>query len=145
MIAVLSGVAVMILAGVGLGLVPAIEAAGGHGTIGTFVVNAQPCLHPRGGCQYTGTFESRGGDVVHNVAYEGSLPQGAGQGSRIPARYAGYQQAYPPDGSRSWVLDLVFMLIIGGVVGFFVWLTPVGLGQRPARSSPGSGPRGVEL
>jgi hypothetical protein len=145
LIAVLSSVAVMVLAGAGLGFVPAIEAATGNGIIGSFVVSSQPCLHVRGGCQYTGVFEARSGDTVHNVAYEGSLPPGAGQGARIPARYTGYQQAYPPDGSRSWVLDLVFMLVIGVVVGLFVWLTPVGLGRRPAGSSSGSGPRGVEL
>jgi hypothetical protein len=144
-IAVLSGVAVMAVTGAALGLVPAIEAAGGNGTIGTFVVSSQPCLLRRGGCEYTGTFEAPGGEAVSHVAYMGSLPAGAGGGSRIPARYAGDQQAYPMRGSRTWAVDLVFMLLIGSVVGFLVWLLPVGLGQRRGGSSSDSGPRGVEV
>ena len=130
MIAALSGVAVMAVSGAALGLVPAIEAAGGTGTIGTFVVGSRPCLVRRNGCAYTGTFQAPGGAVVSHVAYVGSLPAGAGGGSRIPARYTGYQEAYPLHGSRSWAVDLVFMLIIGSLVSFLAWLLPVGLGQR---------------
>jgi len=136
-IAVLCGVAVMVVTGAALGLVPAIEAAGSNGTIGTFVVSSQPCLVRRGGCAYTGTFEAPGGHVVSHVAYVGGLPPGAGGGSHIPARYTGYQQAYPLRGSRSWAVDLVFMLLIGSVAGFFVWLLPVGLGQRRAKPPTG--------
>jgi hypothetical protein len=144
-IAILSAVAVMAVSGAALGLVPAIEAAGGNGTIGSFVVGYQPCLLRRGGCEFTGIFEAPGGDVVSHVAYVGSLPAGAGEGSRIPARYTGYQQAYPLRGSLTWAVDLIFMLLIGSVVGFLVWLLPVGLGQRRAGSSSDAGPRGVEL
>ncbi len=127
MIAVVSGVAVMAVAGAALGLVPAIEAADGNGTIGTFVVGSQPCLPHRGGCAYTGTFQAPGAAKVSHVAYEGSLPAGV---TSIPARYTGYQQAYALHGSRGWAVDLVIMLLIGGAVGFLVWLLPVGLGRR---------------
>jgi hypothetical protein len=129
MIAVVSGVAVMAVSGAALGLVPAIEAARGNGTIGTFVVGSQPCIPHRAGCAYTGTFDGPGGEVVNHVAYVGSPPARSGASS-IPARYTGYQQAYPLRSSRTWALDLVFMLLIGSVAGFLVWLLPVGLGQR---------------
>jgi hypothetical protein len=129
-IAILSAVAVMAVTGAALGLIPAIRAAGGNGTVGTFIVSSQPCLPHRGGCAYTGTFEARSGNVVSHVDYVGTLPAGSAAGSGIPARYAGYQQAYPLRGSRTWATDLVFMLLIGGVLGFLVWLLPVGLGQR---------------
>jgi hypothetical protein len=127
LITVVTAVAVMVVAGGALGLVPAIKAADGNGTIGTFTVGSQPCIPHRGGCAYTGTFQAPGGAMVSHVAYEGSLPAGV---SSIAARYTGYQQAYPLHGSRGWAVDLVFMLLIGSVVGFLVWLLPVGLGQR---------------
>lgn len=134
-IAVSCGVAVMAMVGATLGLVPAIEAAGRNGTIGTFVVSNQPCLVHRGGCAYTGTFDAVGGEVFSHVAYVGILPPGAGGGARIPARYTGYQQAYPLHGSRSWVVDLGIMALIGGVAALLVWLLPVGLGKRSVWSS----------
>jgi len=127
LITVVIAVAVMAVAGAALGLVPAIEAADGNGTIGTFSVGSQLCIPHRGGCAYTGTFRAPDGTEVSHVAYEGSLPAGA---SSFPARYTGYQQAYPLDGSRGWAVDLMFMILIGGVVSFLVWLLPVGLGQQ---------------
>jgi hypothetical protein len=144
-IAVLTAAAVMAVIGAALGLVPAIEAASADGTVGTFVVGSQPCISHRGGCAYTGTFEMPGGGVISHVAYEGGLPPDAGGGSRIPARYTGYQQAYPVHSSRTWVEDLIIMALIGSVAGFLVWLLPVGLGQRPAGPGSGPGPRGAEL
>jgi hypothetical protein len=133
-IAVLSAAAVMAVAGAGLGLGPAIEAARRNGTVGTFIVSTRPCIPSRVACAYTGTFDAASGRVVSNVAYVGNLPAGAGGGSRIPALYTGYEQAYPVHSSDTWILDLVFMLIIGSVAGFFVWILPVGLRQRGAKA-----------
>jgi len=135
MIALLSGVAAMAVVGAALGLVPAIEAASGNGAIGTFVVGFTSCSSHRGPCVWVGTFEARGGDVVRDVVYRGSLAPGIGGGSRVPARYPGDRQAYAIRGSHTWAWDLLTMLFIGSLIGFLVWLSPVGLRQRRAGSA----------
>jgi hypothetical protein len=143
MIAVLGGLAVMAVAGAALGFVPAIEAATGNGTVGTYVVGSPVC--GRHGCVYTGTFEARDGDVFSHVAYEGRQAAGAAPGTRIPARYTGYRQAYPLQGSLTWAVDLVLMLLSGSVVALLVWLLPVGLRQRRAESSSDPDIRDFEI
>jgi hypothetical protein len=127
-IVVLSGIAAMAVIGAALGFVPAIEAASGHGATGTFVVASFSCGR-RVGCRWVGTFEA-GDDVVPGVVYEGTLPTGTGPGSRIPARYPGADQAYALQGSHTWALDLIPMLLLGSAVAFIAWLVVGVRGQR---------------
>jgi hypothetical protein len=132
--------AAMAVVGAALGLVPAIEAANGQGTAGTFVVGNQQCIRPRGGCGWSGTFQSQDGVTVQHVTYDGTLPAGAGGGSSVPAIYpsGGSHIVYPPHGSHAWVDDLVLMVLIGGGVGLFLWITPLGLGGRGGRDEVGA-------
>jgi hypothetical protein len=123
-------IAAMAVVAAGLGLVPAIEAAGRQGTAGTFVPGNQPCLTNRGGgCAWSGTFRSRGGATVQHVSYDGTLPAG---GSSVPAIYPGGSSdvVYPPHGSHAWVSDLLLMVLIGGIAGLLLWISPLGLGDH---------------
>lgn len=70
----------MAVIGAALGFVPAIAAASGHGATGTFVVASESCTR-RTGCTWVGTFEASSGGVP-GVAYQGSVPEGTGPGSR---------------------------------------------------------------
>ena len=60
-------IAAMAIVAAASGLIPAIEAAGGQGTAGTFVVGNQACLPRRGGCAWSGTFQSPGGGLIQHV------------------------------------------------------------------------------
>jgi hypothetical protein len=122
-------IAAMAVVAAALGLVPAIEAASRQGTAGTFVPGNQPCLTNRGGgCAWSGTFRSRDGATVQHVSYDGTLPA---SGSSVPAIYPGGSSdvVYPPHGSRAWVTDLLVMVLIGGIVGLLLWISPLGLGR----------------
>jgi hypothetical protein len=125
-------IAAMAVVGGALGLVPAIQAASGQGTAGTFIVGYQPCLSRKAGCPWSGTFRSPHGAAVQHVNYDGTLPTGAGDGSSIPAIYpgGGSHVVYPPRGSDAWVFDLLLMALVGGVVGLLLWLSPLGLGEQ---------------
>lgn len=125
-------IAAMAVVAAALGLVPAIEAASGQGTAGTFVVGSQVCVNHRGGCGWSGTFQSPDGVTVQHVTYDGTLPANAGGGSSIPAiEPAGASHiVYPPHGSGAWIDDLVLMVLVGGVVGFLLWISPLGLGDH---------------
>lgn len=124
-------IAVMALIGTVLGLGPAIEAANGQGAAGTFMPGHQPCLIRKGGCVWSGTFRLRDGQIVQNVAYAGTLPPGAAGGGGIPAiEPGGSHLVYPPHNSRTWLEDLLLMLLIGGVVGLMLWISPIGLGEH---------------
>jgi multisubunit Na+/H+ antiporter MnhB subunit len=142
-IALVIGLAAMAVTGAALGLGPAIRAARGSGTVGTFVVSGQNCAR-RSGCVWVGTFEVHA-DVRPNVAYEGVLSADTQPGTRIAARYTGYQQVYAARGSHTWIVDVILMVLIGGVVGFFVYLAPVGLRQRRNAPNADAGMHGVEL
>jgi hypothetical protein len=122
-------VAAMAVVGAAFGIVPAIEAANGDGTVGTFLVSGQICLR-RAGCNWVGTFETHD-QVVPAVTYEGLLPESDGPGSQIPARYPGDKRAYALHGTHAWAWDLVYMVVIGGAVGLLIWLSPLGMRQRP--------------
>ena len=124
-------IAVMAVVGATLGFVPAIEASSGQGTPGTFIVGNQPCAS-RHACGWSGTFQSRDGDTVQHVTYDGTLPAGASRGSSFPAiAPSGFSHiVYPPHGSGAWVDDLVLMVLIGGIVGLLLWLFPLGFGGR---------------
>jgi hypothetical protein len=127
--------AMAIVAGV-VGLVAAVEAAGGQGATGTFVQGNQVCVNLRFGCAWSGTFRPRSGGTVQHVVYAGTLPAGTGPGMGVPAiQPAGSHTVYPPHGSDRWITDLVLMIFIGGLVGFLLWLSPLGLRDR--------GPRGA--
>ena len=136
-IVVAGTVVAMALVGVVGGLVPAVEASSGHGTAGTFIVGNQPCISRRAGCRWSGTFRSDDGVTMHHVAYDGTLPAGAGGGSRVPAIYPGGTShvVYPPHSSRAWVTDVLVMLIVGGIVGFLLLIMPLGLGKRETRGA----------
>jgi hypothetical protein len=84
------------------------------------------------GCGWSGTFRSPGGVTVQHVTYDGTLPADAGGGSSIPAiEPAGTSHiVYPPHGSRARIDDLVLMVLVGGVVGFLLWISPLGLGEH---------------
>jgi hypothetical protein len=113
-------IAVLVITGVLVGFMPAIEAANGNGTAGTFVVSSYVCYR-RTGCGWVGTFEAPG-EAVPNVTYQGILPASTNPGSRIPARYPGEGQAYALRGSHTWALDLIPMLLISSVAALLVWL-----------------------
>jgi hypothetical protein len=74
--------------------------------------------------------------VLPNVTYQGDLAMDTIPGTRIPARYTGYHQAYALRSSHTWAWDALIMLLIGGAVGFLLWLTPVGMGQRSDTTDP---------
>jgi hypothetical protein len=123
-------IAAMAVAAAVLGLVPAIEAASRQGTPGTFIVGNQPCITR--GCFWSGTFQPQdGGATVQHVTYNGTLPADAGGGSGVPAIYpaGGSHVVYPEHGSDAWITDLVLVVLVGGVVSFGLWLSPLGLGR----------------
>ena len=129
MIVVAGVLAAMVVVGATVGLVPAIEAASGHGASGTFIAGNHSCTR-RAGCAWWGTFRSPDGDTVAHVVYSGDLPAGAGPGMSFPAiQPSGSDYVYPPHGGHTWVTDLLWMVLIGAVVGLFLWITPLGLGR----------------
>jgi hypothetical protein len=124
--------AAMAVAAASVGLGSAIDAARGQGAIGTFVLGFQSCS-VRTGCTWVGTFRSPEGSTVPDVAYDGTLPAGASPGSSFPAlEPGGSHYVYPPHGSLRWVADLLFMMLIGGAVGFILWISPLGTRGRDA-------------
>jgi hypothetical protein len=125
---VLAGaMAAMAVAAASVGLVSAIDAARGQGTIGTFVFEFQSCSI-RIGCTYVGMFRSPDGATVPDVAYDGTLPGAASPGDSFPALDpGGSHRVYPPHGSLRWATDLLFTMLVGGAVGFILWISPLGL------------------
>jgi hypothetical protein len=117
------------------GLVTAIEAASGQGAAGTFVVG-KPCLFARSGCVWSGTFRSPDGRTMQHVRYDGTLPAHAARGSSVPAiEPAGSHVVYPPRSSHALITDVLLMLLVGGVVGFVLWISPLGLGGKSNRGA----------
>jgi len=113
-----------------VGLVPAIEASGGHGTPGTFVAMFDSCRRHTG-CAMAGTFQPVHGGKVPDVIYAGALPADAGPGMGVPAiRPAGSQYVYPPHGTNRWVFDLLLTLLLGAAVGFLLLASTLGLRRR---------------
>jgi hypothetical protein len=132
--------AAMAIAAASFGLVPAIEAAMAKGATGSYTLNDQVCTNGRRStvCQWLGTFQPRSGSATTGLAYGGNLPYGDGPGSVIPARYPGGSYVYALHGSHTWVQDLLLSLLIGTVVGFFLWLSPLGSGDRKREGEPAS-------
>jgi hypothetical protein len=128
---VLTGAIVaMAITGLSFGLVPAIEAASGRGTTGSFVVGNDVCSS-RAGCQWVGTFQPDHGAAVDGLAYGGTLPAGDGPGSTILVRYPrGSDQVFAVHASHTWVFDLLITLAIGLAVAAALWISPLGAGPR---------------
>jgi len=121
--------AAMAVIAASLGLISAIQAARGQGTVGTFVVGYSSCSG-RTGCVWVGTFRSPEGNTVPDVAYQGALPPSAGPGGSVPAiEPGGSSRVYPPHSLR-WITDLLVTVLIGGVVGFVLWISPLALRRR---------------
>jgi len=118
------------IAALSFGLVPAVEAALGSGTTGSFIVSHQICS-ARTGCAWAGTFEARDGQTYGPLAYGGTLPAGDGPGSVIPARYPrGSDQVFAARGSYTWIPDLLATIVIGAIAGAALWISPLGTGDR---------------
>jgi hypothetical protein len=124
-------IAAMAIAAASFGLVPAIEAALARGATGSYTVNDRVCTNGRGStvCHWLGTFQPRSGTATTGLAYGGNLPDGDGPGSVIQARYPGGSYVYALHGSHTWVQDLLIALLVGTVVGFLLWLSPLGSGD----------------
>ncbi len=132
---VLTGTVVaMVIVALSFGLFGAIEAAMGGGVTGTFTVQNQVCVR-RAGCEWIGTFQPQTGGTTSQLAYGGSMPVSDGQGSVIRVRHPAGQYVYALHGTHTWVLDLLITLVVGGAVGFLIWVSPLGTG--------GSKPEGV--
>jgi hypothetical protein len=130
-LALAGAVAVMAVVAVAFALGPAIAAARGQGAVGTFTVDSRVCSR---GCSWVGTFVARGGQVTPGVAYEGSLPAGAGPGSSIPAIYpGGYHAVFAPHGSLAWLGDLLLVVLIGSAMAVALWISPIGTSGRRRR------------
>ena len=79
---------------------------------------------------WVGTFRSPEGNTVPDVAYQGALPPSAGPGGSVPAiEPGGSSRVYPPHSLR-WITDLLVTVLIGGVVGFVLWISPLELRRR---------------
>jgi hypothetical protein len=114
------------------GLWPAIDAASGGGTTGTFVLSTSVCT-PKLGCRWVGNFESAGSQPIQ-VDYQGALPAGAGPGTSVPAVHpGGSSYVFAPHGSHAWIPDLLLVLVIGAVVALVLWISPISL-SRTGRS-----------
>lgn len=119
-------IAAMALVAFPVGLVSAIQASGGEGTPGTFIVRSEVCLNSRV-CPWPGIFRARDGQIVQHVEFAGTLPANAPPGTSVPAvDPAGSHIVYPPHGSHEWVTDLLWMVLIGGIVGVLLWIFPIG-------------------
>ncbi|HTZ22795.1 MAG TPA: hypothetical protein VMC83_02260 [Streptosporangiaceae bacterium] len=119
----------MAVVGAMVGLVPAIHAASGQGTRGTFIVEPQLCVHR---CTRTaGSFRYADGETVPDLVYAGSLPLDAHPGTTLPAiRPGGSEFVYPPHGSLSWISDVAIMVVVGCAVGFLLLASTLGLRRR---------------
>ncbi|MGH3303015.1 MAG: hypothetical protein ACRDOK_15315 [Streptosporangiaceae bacterium] len=129
-IAAAGAIVAMAIATLSFGLGPAIDAAGGGGMTGSFVVSHQVCSS-KTGCQWVGTFQGADGDAISGLAYGGLLPAGEAPGSIIAARYpGGSDEVYALHGSHTWVFDLLITLVIGAAAGAALWISPLGEGGR---------------
>jgi hypothetical protein len=101
-----------LIAAVGIGvlaalyLAPALRAANGEGTHGTWV--AQRCVAARGSCTWSGEFLRADGTVVlAHARYTGDLT-GVHPGWRTPALDSGASdEVYPAHGSTRWEHDVI--------------------------------------
>ena len=131
---VVGAVAAMVIVAVAFALLPAIDAARGEGTTGTFTVSSSVCS-VKLGCRWVGTFESAGSQPIQ-VDYQGSLPGDAGPGTSVPARHpGGSSDVFAPHGSRVWIGDFLLVVVIGAVVALALWISPISLSRRRAKAA----------
>jgi hypothetical protein len=132
MVIVVAGALVaMAVVAVTSGLIPVIAAASGHGTDGSFVFGYQRCSMVGGRgtiCMWVGSFQGRNGVTIKDVTYAGNLYAAAPQ-QRIAARYFS-GQAYPAQGSHTWLTGILLVIFVGAIVAAFLWLTPLGTRRR---------------
>jgi hypothetical protein len=127
-IALAGTLAAMAVVALLVGLASAIEAARGDGTTGTFVVRSEVCIR-RAGCTWRGIFRPRDGDSVPALANTDVVPLDARPGASIPViEPPGSNYVYPRHGSFRWLSDLLIVVVVGGAVGFLLWISPLGLG-----------------
>jgi hypothetical protein len=124
--------AAMAVIAVAFAVWPAISAARGDGTPGTFTIAGQECAR-RAGCVWVGSFESRTGQVTPHVTYDGNLPASDQPGQQVAAVYPGGDHAVFGPHSAYWAPAIVLMLIVGGAVGFGLWVSPLCEGKRRIR------------
>jgi hypothetical protein len=130
LVIVLTGaIAAMAIVAVAFGLIPAIDAALGGGVTGKFTLQNQVCVR-RAGCQWVGTFQPAKGSAIAGLAYGGTIPASDAPGSVIPARHPAGNYVYALHGTHTWVQDLLITLVIGVAVGFLLWVSPLGSGDR---------------
>jgi len=123
----------MVIVSFAFGLWPAIDAAHGGGTTGTFTLGNSVCT-PKLGCRWVGTFESAGSQPVQ-VDYQGSLPAGAGPGTSVSAIHpGGSSYVFAPHGSHAWIPDLLLVVVIGAVVALVLWISPISLSRAGKQS-----------
>lgn len=111
---------------------PALAAAGGHGTAGYFVAEAEHC--DRGSCGWSGDFVTLDGrDTRRNVSYVG--PHGTlYPGARLAALdTGGPSEVYPRHESRTWMVDLAGIVAAGLGLGLWAWLVPYQAARQRAR------------
>jgi hypothetical protein len=129
-IALAGALAAMAVVALLVGLANAIEAARGDGTTGTFVVRSEVCIR-RAGCTWKGTFRAGDGNSVPALANTDVVPPNATPGMSISViEPTGSQYVYLRHGSLRWISDLLIVVVIGGAVGFLLWISPIGLGRR---------------
>jgi hypothetical protein len=139
-LAVAGAIAVMAVVAVAFSLGPALEAAGGHGASGTFIVGYQVCFR---GCSWVGTFDSATGQVIPDVTYDGGLPPGARPGHGIPAIHpGGSRQVFAPHGSHVWLADVLVMVVVGGAAALALWISPIRVSRRRNQELQDRGPAG---
>lgn len=124
----------MLIVAVAFALWPAIDAARGDGTTGTFTVSSSVCT-VKLGCRWVGTFESPGSQPIQ-VDYQGHLPGSAGPGTSVPAIHpGGSSDVFAPHGSTAWIEDLLLAVVIGAVVALALWISPISLSRRRANAA----------
>jgi len=121
-IAVAGAIAAMAVIAAAFGLWPAIEAARGQGTSGSFIVGYESCSR---GCTWVGSFRPGSGPVIPAVTYNGFLPVSTPAGTSIPASYLGGSRAFARHGSHVWIEDALLMVLVGAAAGAALWISPI--------------------
>lgn len=115
---------------IAINLPPAISAALGHGTRGSFTA-VQYDSSPRGSGSWTGTFTpANDGPAIQDVTYNGL--SGVQPGGVVPALYVG-GEAYAAHGSTEWVTEV--LILLAALVVFVSWCRRVPLRHRRQRGS----------
>jgi hypothetical protein len=123
-------IALFIVVITAINLPPAINAALGHGTRGSFTAE-QYQTSAKGGGTWSGTFKpANNGPAVTDVTFNGL--SGVQQGSVVPALYDG-GQAFTAHGSTEWLVESLILLFALGML--VVWVRRVPLRHVRQRGS----------